>query len=337
MTSIAAGSAVRADGSSARRRAPSRPESRRLELTIRGSTTSVEREEHGAEDDERGRGEPADDLPPVGRLPEPDRAPAGRQHDRRLTEWRDGRQRGDGEGNEDQQVGRKRDEPADRGPLRAKGGVRIGEGDVDGSADAGGCQPGPSDDAAAPDRDVAPEEDRARGPDETGVDPRFRAANTNPVDRRVGRDRDAGQQREAGRSPTLSSGRSEVLPWSLQDQQPGEEAPDADGPDWPEPLAEESRADRDGEQRRRPPGERVDHREVAAPVRGREEREVERLERARDDRQGERLRRNRRPADREPGDQRGRTENGGGGRHPDPRGAEWIARGLEQDVPRDVK
>ena len=93
------------------------------------------------------------------------------------------------ERDEDHQVRPERDQPAERGApadRRAAATRRLAD---------------PARRLSPVDHDLDPQEDRARRPDQAGVDPRLRAADPDPVDRRIRGDRDPGQDREPGGSP----------------------------------------------------------------------------------------------------------------------------------------
>ena len=91
---------------------------------------SVDREQERSDEHEPGCPDPTQGVGAVVGLAQAERTPARGEHDRRLAERRHGRQRGDGERDQDQHVGRQREQAADpRPPIgeRGRGGVdRLG-------------------------------------------------------------------------------------------------------------------------------------------------------------------------------------------------------------------
>ena len=139
-------------------------------------------------------------------------------------------------------------------------------------------------------------------------------------------------------APPLSRTRgAQIAPRSLERQNANDQRADAGEAEQPEPLVEQDDPDRDRQERRRATSQRVDQRQVAPPVGRGKEREVHGLERAGHHRQHDRVGPDGRPADRQPSDEGDRADDGGPRRHADRRRSQGIARGLEQDVPRDVE
>ena len=186
--------------------------------------------------------------------------------------------------------------------------------------------------------DPQDEERDAGHPQDRGVGERVDQPRPDAIDRRVRRDRHAGRERERDRrieEPWPRSTRHGR--WSSRN--PASSAATPIDPATPEPLAQQADTDRDREQRRRPARDRVDDRQVAAPVGRRQQDEVAGLDDARTasaEGDAPRPARTGRPASHHAAMPAGTIPTDAASM-PDRRRPERVAGGLEPDVPGDVQ
>ena len=219
----------------------------------RAAPRAPRQDQHGARDAEP-------DLPPPDRLLQPEHAPGGGQQHRGLAQRGDDRQRRPGQRRQHEPVRDEREEARPRRRAARSSARRRGE------PSAGHPRPEPARRRGGPPRTRATGSPRRARPapaprrpgparSSVAIITPVRSANAMPARSRA----DAVRSRSHGRWTTSRPANRRATPSHAAGR---------------EPLAQHGHGHDDREQRRAPAGQRVHDRQVAPPVRGREEDEV---------------------------------------------------------------